>query len=286
MSQYFPKPCKPFGGNINFKVDLPNYATKTDFKKATGVGTSNLALKSNLVKPEVDQIDVEKLKTVPVDLSKVNNLVNNEFVEKTVYAKLVAKVNNIDISEFVLKTKYDTDKSDLGKKNSDADKQIPNISGLVKETDYNAKITEIENKTPSINGLATTSTLTAIENKIPDISILIKKPDYDAKILDIESKHITTADYNKFAKNLVASNIESEELVDKSVIGGFINSADLDKKKAATLATKAEPKAEQDKIIKLQAFDSNYFRGKNHFEDDGNQKYLVFQPMYRYFANV
>ena len=85
---------------------------KQILKKATGVDTSNLALKSNLaeVKPEVDQIDVEKLKTVPVDLSKVNNLVNNELVEKTVYAKLVAKVNNIDVSEFVLKTKYDTDK--------------------------------------------------------------------------------------------------------------------------------------------------------------------------------
>ena len=165
-------------------------------------------------------------------------------------------------------------------------KKIPNISGLVKETDYNAKITEIENKIPSINGLATTATLTAIENKIPDISNLVKRPNYDTKILDIESKHITTADYNKFAKNLVASNIESKELVDKSVIGGFISSAYLDKKKAVTLATKAEPKAEQDKIIKLQAFDSNYFRGKNHFEDDGNQKYLVFQPMYRYFKNI
>ena len=52
----------------------------------------------------------------------------------------------------------------------------------------NAKITEIENKIPSFNGLATTATLTEIENKIPDVSNLVKKPDYDAKILDIESK--------------------------------------------------------------------------------------------------
>ena len=55
-----------------------------------------------------------KLKTV--DLSKSNDVVNNDVVKKTVYDKLAAKVNNIDISGFVLKTKYDTDKSDLEKK--------------------------------------------------------------------------------------------------------------------------------------------------------------------------
>ena len=48
-----------------------------------------------------------KLKTV--DLSKSNDVVNNDVVKKTVYDKLAAKVNNIDISGFVLKTKYDTD---------------------------------------------------------------------------------------------------------------------------------------------------------------------------------
>ena len=57
-------------------------------------------------------------------------------------------------------------------------------------------------------------------------------------------------------------------------------------KKVATLATKAELKAEQDKIIKLEAFDSSYFCGKSHFEDDETQNYLVFQPMYRYFNKV
>ena len=42
MSQYLPKPYETFGGDINFKVDLSNYVTKTDFKKATEVDTSNL----------------------------------------------------------------------------------------------------------------------------------------------------------------------------------------------------------------------------------------------------
>ena len=48
MSQYFPKPFKSFGGNINVKVDLYNYATKTDLKNETHVDTSNFPLKTNL----------------------------------------------------------------------------------------------------------------------------------------------------------------------------------------------------------------------------------------------
>ena len=57
-------------------------------------------------------------------------------------------------------------------------------------------------------------------------------------------------------------------------------------KKVATLVTKAELKAEQDKVTKLQAIDSSYFRGQSHFEDHGTQNYLVFQPKYRYFKNI
>ena len=71
---------------------------------------------------------------VPVDLSKLSNVIKNDVVKKTVYDKLVVKVNSIDISRFVLKTKYDTDKTELENKISDT-------CGLVKKkTDYNAKI--------------------------------------------------------------------------------------------------------------------------------------------------
>ena len=57
--------------------------------------------------------------------------------------------------------------------------RIPNTSGLVKKTDYNPKITEIENKIPSISGLATNSALPAVEDKIPNVSNLVKKADFD-----------------------------------------------------------------------------------------------------------
>ena len=104
MIQYFLKPYRSFGENINFSADLSNYATKTDLKNATGVDTSKLAAKSDLacLKAEVDKIDVGKLKTVPVDLSKLSNVVKNEVVKKTVYDKLVTKVNNIDTNGFAL----------------------------------------------------------------------------------------------------------------------------------------------------------------------------------------
>ena len=111
MSQYFPKPYKPFGGDINVKIDSSNYAAKSDLKNATGVNTSKLKLILASLKAEIDKIDLEKL--------------NNEVVKKTVSDKLVAKVNNIDISGFVLKTKYDIDKSDLENKIRDADKKVP-----------------------------------------------------------------------------------------------------------------------------------------------------------------
>ena len=100
MSQYFPKPYRSFRGNINAKVDLSNYATKTDLKDVTGIDTSNFALKSNL-----DKLDIEKLVPVPIELNRLSDLVKNDVAKKTVYDKLVTKVNNIDVSGFVLKTK-------------------------------------------------------------------------------------------------------------------------------------------------------------------------------------
>ena len=59
---------------------------------------------------------------------------------------------------------------------------------VVKKTDYNAKITEIENKIPDISNLATKTALNTVENKIPDTSGLVKKTDYNAKITEIEGK--------------------------------------------------------------------------------------------------
>ena len=87
------------------------------------------------------------------------------------------------------------------------------------------------------------------------------------KILAIENEYITTADYYKFTKDIVVERI-------KNIIH-LVKDFDLNKK-VVTLATKAELKAEQDKIINLEALDSSYFCGKCHFEDNGTQNCLMF----------
>ena len=127
-------------------------------------------MKTNLasLKTEVDKLEIDKLAPVPVDLSKLSDVVKNDVVKKTVYDKLVAKVNNIDTSDFVLKAKYQTDKTELEKK-------IPNVTDFVKK----AKLTELENKIPDISSLATKTALTAVENKISKVSSLVKKINYD-----------------------------------------------------------------------------------------------------------
>ena len=86
MRQYFPKLFNShFGDNIKVKIDLSNYATKTDIKNISHVDTSSFALKTNLanLKTEVDKLDIDKLVPVPVDLSKLSDVVKND-VKKTV----------------------------------------------------------------------------------------------------------------------------------------------------------------------------------------------------------
>ena len=90
MSEYFLKPYEPFGGDINIKVDLSNYATKADIKNISHVDTSSFALKTNLanLKTEVDKLDIDKLVPVPVDLSKLSDVVKHDVVKKAVYDKV------------------------------------------------------------------------------------------------------------------------------------------------------------------------------------------------------
>ena len=86
MSQYFSKPFRSFGGNINVTVDLSNYAAKADIKNISHVDTSSFARKTNLanLKTEVDKLDIGQLVPVPVNLSKLSNVVKNDVVKKTV----------------------------------------------------------------------------------------------------------------------------------------------------------------------------------------------------------
>ena len=144
MTQYFPKTHEPFG-NINVRVDLSNYATKEDIKNIMQVDTSGFALKSNLdnLKTEVDKLDIDKLKPLPDDVSKLSNVVANEVIKKTDYNNKITEIEG----------------------------KIPDISNLVTKT----ALTIVENKVPNISGLVTKTKLSAVENKIPDIVVLQQK---------------------------------------------------------------------------------------------------------------
>ena len=219
ISQYFPRPYKQFGGDINVTVDLSNYATKDDIKNITHVDTSSFALKTNLanLKTEVDKLDVDKLTTVPVHLSKLSNVVKNDVVKKTVYDKLVAKVDNIDTSGLVKKTDYNT-------KITQIEDKIPDSNSFVKKTDCNTKITETEGKIPDNSGLATKNALTTIENKSPSITGLVKKTIYNTKITDIENKlnnhnhdkYVATSKFNTLAANVFNARLAQANLITKT----------------------------------------------------------------------
>ena len=274
MSQYFPKSYEPFGGYINVTVDLSNYATKDDIKNITHVDTSSFALKTNLsnLKTEVDKLDIDKLATVPVDFSKLSNVVKNDVVKKTVYDKLVAKVDKIDTSGLVKKTYYHTKIAEIRDK-------IPDSSSFVKKTDYNTKITEIENKIPDISDLVTKTALKTVENKIPSISGLIKKTDYNTKITDIENilnnhnhdKYVATSEFNTLAANVFNARLAQANLITKTDFDAKLSS--LNRKITAN---------------KTKHFfndnDLSYYCGKQYFdEESGKQNYLVFLPMGKYF---
>ena len=160
----------------------------------------------------------------------------------------------------------------------------------LKQTDFNAKVTEIDGKIPSISGLATNSALTAAENKIPDVSSLVKKTDDNTKICEIEikvndhnhDKYITTSEFNTMAADVFKARLAAQtDLIRKPDFDSKLKdiSDRVTKNKTKYLLVKNELK-------KLQKFDAAYFRGKSHFEEDGTQNYLVFQPMYIYFKTI
>ena len=122
-------------------------------------------------------MDIGKLKTTPVDLIKLSNIVKHDVVKKT---------------EYNAKIKYIEDK-------------IPDITNLTTKTTLNAKINEVKGEIPSITNLATNTAVPVVENKIPNVSNLVKKTDYNTNINergkettdDNRDKYITTPGFNK-----------------------------------------------------------------------------------------
>ena len=85
-SQYFLKRYEQFGRDSNLKVDLSNYATKTDIKNILHIDTSSFVSKSNFacLKTEVDKLGIDNLVPALVDLRKLSDVVKND-VKKTIW---------------------------------------------------------------------------------------------------------------------------------------------------------------------------------------------------------
>ena len=149
MSQYFPKPYEPFGGDINVKVDLSNYATKSDLKNATGIDTSKLAAKSDLVslKTEVDKLDIDKLKSLPNNLSNLKSKVDKLDIDKLAPVPVdLSKLSNVVKNDVVKKTEYNA-------KIKNIEDKIADITNLATNTTLKAKIIEVKNEIRSITNL-------------------------------------------------------------------------------------------------------------------------------------
>ena len=229
MSQYFP-PYDNSSNNINVELDLSNCATKKDINDITHVDVSGFATETNLaaLKTEVDKIDADKLKTVPVDLAKLSNVVKNEVVKKTDYNTKVTSIegqiagvtkntldNLADITKlkavdtnFVLKTKLASDVTNLENKIDTVDKKIHDISGLAPKTSlndylktstFNSKVTEVENKIKDTDIIAKSANTKA--NTIrSDLTGYAKKVDVATNITAIKNDYVTNASFKKLIK--------------------------------------------------------------------------------------
>ena len=125
--------------------------------------------------------------------------------------------------------------------------KIPDVSSLVKKSDYDAKISEIENKVNDHN----------------------------------HDKYITTPEFNILAARSFNARLAQVDLVTRTDFD--VKLQNLNKK---INSNKAKHLLVETELKKLEKIDAAYFRGTNYFDDDGTQNYLVFQPVYKYFDEV
>ena len=180
--------------------------------------------------------------------------------------------------------KYDTGKSDLENKISAEEKKIPNTNGLVKNTTLNAKITEIENQIPSISDVATNSALNGVENKIPDVSSLVKKTNYDAKISEVESK-VNNHDHDKYITTSEFNKRRTDNFKARLAQVNFVTKTDFDAK-LQDISKRITSNKSEHFLAENELKNYKNFMGRNRFEEDSVQNYLVFQPMYKYFKKI
>ena len=298
-----------------------DYATKADFKNAASADTSKFAKEIDLanLKSNIDKLDIDKLKNVttnlrnlkskeeklyvgkwlpvPVDLSKLSDVVKNDAIKKDTYNAKIKRIEDKipDITNLATNTT-------LNAKIYGVTKKITSITNLATSTTaLNAKTKDGKNKIPNIASLATTTTtaLTAVENEIPNDSNLVKKTDYNTKISKTENKIttaqcqdkcITTQGFNKLTSESFAATQKQGNLASKSDIDNnvkkkkvYLNKIELNElsKKVKSLSTK---KLRKDLINKFSIHNEAKYFSSGIF-----QNYLVFTPgkkCIRYFSGT
>ena len=240
MSAYYP-PYRSSSNNVKVKLDLTNYATKTDLKNITHVDVSSFASKNNLaaLKTEVDKIDADKLKTTPTDLAKLTNAIENDVVNKTDYNTKVnsieaqiagltkntvdkladiTKLKAIDINSFVTRTKFSADTNNLDDKIDGVEKKIPDISGLASKTSlnaylktstFNSKVTEVESKIKDTDIIAK-SAITKANTIRSNLNSYARKADVATDITAIKNDYVTNASLSSQLNDLKSQHIATE----------------------------------------------------------------------------
>ena len=267
---------------------------------------SSFADKTNLaaLKTEIDKTDTDKLKTVPTDLAKLSNVINNEVVKKTDYNTKVTsietqiagltkntvdnladitKLKAIDTNSFVLKTKLVSDVTTLENKIDIVDKKIPDISGLATKTSltsylqtvtFNSKVTEVENKIKAADIIAKSENTRA--NTIrSDLTGYAKKADVATDITAIKNDYVTNASLTSRLNDLKSQHIATE-----------VASIDNKTKKNAGDILALESKLQQkEDTINENERGTSFARGLFFYMD---QSYLVYNckmGSFRYTTN-
>ena len=261
VSTYYP-PYKSSGNNIKVELDLSNYATKNDLKNITHTDASSFASKTNLsaLKTEVDKIDTDKLKTVPDDLAKLSNVVENEVNKKT----------DFSADNYVTRTKFSTETNSLDDKIDKVDKKIRDVSGLATKSSVTILIKNLDDRIDKlkINDYAKKTSLTnymltsTFNSKSTELESRIKDADILAKSAVTKANSIKS-DLNYYAKKTDVANdiatIKNDYVTNASLISR------LNDLKSQHIAT--EVKAIDDKT-KKNASDSSGFGSRLKQKED------------------
>ena len=115
------------------------------------------------------------------------------------------------------------------------------------------------------------------------------KTDYNTKVTKIENK-LNNHNHDKYIDTLEFNKLAADVFNARLAQGNFITKTVFDTKLLSLNRKSTENKSKhllvENELKKLKTFDSSYFIGKSHFDEDGTQSYLVFQTILKYFKVI